>query len=59
MSYEFEEDEEPTWLVKQREDAKLAEEAFEKNEKVVQKKQAKEAYEKMSFFQKIAHWFND
>jgi len=38
MSYEFEEDEEPTWLVKQREDAKVAEKAYEKNEKVIYKK---------------------
>ncbi|QFR50307.1 hypothetical protein FJR48_11460 [Sulfurimonas lithotrophica] len=33
----FEEDEEPTWLVKQREDAKLTEEAYLKNEKLTYK----------------------
>ena len=33
----FEEDEEPTWLIKQREDAKFAEEAVLKNEKIVYK----------------------
>ena len=32
-SCHFEEDEEPTWLVKQREDAKKAEDAFLKGEK--------------------------
>ena len=32
---EFEEDAEPTWLVKQREDALLTEKAYLKNEKVV------------------------
>ena len=37
MDYDFEEDEEPTWLVKQREDAKIAESSFEKNEKIVYK----------------------
>lgn len=37
MDYDFEEDEEPTWLVKQREDAKIAENSFEKNEKKVYK----------------------
>jgi len=35
--YEFEEDEEPTWLRKQREDALLAEKSFLKNEKVLYK----------------------
>jgi len=29
----FEEDEEPTWLIKQREDAKFTEDAYAKNEK--------------------------
>jgi len=38
MNYEFEEDEEPTWLVKQREDARFTEEAFAKKEKIVYKK---------------------
>ena len=38
MEYEFEEDAEPTWLVKQREDAKLTEAAFAKNEKIIYKK---------------------
>jgi len=38
MDYDFEEDEEPSWLAKQREDAKLAEETYFKNEKVVYKK---------------------
>lgn len=33
----FEEDEEPSWLVKQREDAKFAEEACLKNEKITYK----------------------
>ena len=37
MDYDFEEDEEPTWLVKQREDAKVAEASYEKNEKVLYK----------------------
>jgi len=37
MSYEFEEDIEPTWLVKQREDALLAEKAYSKNEKIIYK----------------------
>ena len=37
MSYEFEEDEEPTWLVKQREDALAAEEACKLNEKITYK----------------------
>lgn len=34
---EFEEDIEPSWLVKQREDAKLAEAAYNKNEKTLYK----------------------
>jgi len=34
MDYEFEEDVEPTWLVKQREDALFAEKAYAKGEKV-------------------------
>ena len=38
MDYEFEEDVEPTWLIKQREDAKLAESAYSKNEKILYKK---------------------
>ena len=38
MDYEFEEDEEPTWLVKQREDALLTESAYAKNEKIIYKK---------------------
>lgn len=38
MSCEFEEDEEPTWLVKQREDALAAETAYAKNEKILYKK---------------------
>lgn len=38
MNYEFEEDEEPTWLVKQREDALFAEAAYAKNEKIIYKK---------------------
>ena len=37
MDYEFEEDIEPTWLIKQREDALLAEKAYAKNEKVIYK----------------------
>ena len=37
-SYEFEEDEEPSWLIKQREDALLAEKSFDKKEKVLYKK---------------------
>ena len=37
MSYEFEEDDEPSWLTKQREDALLAEESFSKNEKKIYK----------------------
>ena len=38
MNYEFEEDIEPTWLVKQREDALLAEESYAKNKKIIYKK---------------------
>ena len=38
MNYEFEEDIEPTWLSKQREDDLLAETNYAKNEKVVYKK---------------------
>ena len=38
MNYEFEEDEEPTWLIKQREDAQFTETAFAKKEKIVYKK---------------------
>ena len=34
---DFEEDIEPTWLVKQREDALLTEKAYLKNEKVIYK----------------------
>jgi len=37
MDYEFEEDIEPTWLVKQREDALLTEKAYAKNEKIIYK----------------------
>ena len=37
MDYEFEEDDEPTWLTKQREDAKLTEASYAKNEKVIYK----------------------
>ena len=37
IDYEFEEASEPTWLVKQREDALLAEKAFAKNEKTLYK----------------------
>ncbi len=37
QEYEFEEDAEPTWLVKQREDALLAEKNYSKNEKIVYK----------------------
>ena len=36
-NYDFEEDIEPTWLIKQREDALLTEKAYSKNEKVVYK----------------------
>lgn len=35
MDYIFEEDVEPTWLTKQRENAMLAEAAYDKNEKIV------------------------
>ncbi len=35
MDYEFEEDAEPTWLVKQREDSSFAEKAYVKMRKVV------------------------
>jgi transposase-like protein len=35
---DFEEDEEPTWLLKQREDALLAQKAYEKNTRIVHKK---------------------
>lgn len=38
MEYEFEEEAEPTWLTKQREDALLTEKAYAKNEKIVYKK---------------------
>jgi len=34
---EFVEDAEPSWLTKQREDAKFAEEAYAKNEKIIHK----------------------
>lgn len=37
IDYEFEEDIEPTWLAKQREDAKLAEAAYNNNEKPLYK----------------------
>ena len=37
INYEFEEDIEPTWLIKQRENAKLAEAAYNKNEKPLYK----------------------
>jgi transposase-like protein len=37
MDYEFEEDDEPTWLTKQKEDALLAEATYNKNEKVIYK----------------------
>ena len=37
MNYEFEEDDEPSWLKKQREDALLAEESFSKHEKKIYK----------------------
>lgn len=36
-NYKFEEDIEPTWLTKQREDAKIAEESYSKNAKVIYK----------------------
>ena len=38
MQEEFEEDREPTWLAKQREDALATEKAYLKNEKVIYKK---------------------
>ena len=38
FDYEFEEDTEPTWLVKQREDALLAEKSYSKSEKTIYKK---------------------
>ena len=37
MENDFEEDAEPTWLIKQREDALLAEKSYAKNEKVIYK----------------------
>ncbi len=37
VNYQFEEDIEPTWLTKQKEDAILAEEKYNKNEKTVYK----------------------
>lgn len=37
IEYEFEEDAEPTWLLKQREDALLVAEAYAKNEKIIYK----------------------
>jgi len=37
IDYNFEEDIEPTWLTKQKEDAKLTEQAYAKNEKVIYK----------------------
>ena len=37
MDYEFEEDLEPTWLIKQREDALSAENAYAKKEKILYK----------------------
>jgi len=37
IDYEFEEDIEPSWLIKQREDAKIAEDNFSKNEKITYK----------------------
>jgi len=36
-TYDFEEDDEPSWLKKQREDALLTEQAYTKSEKVVYK----------------------
>ncbi|MCF6339764.1 MAG: hypothetical protein L3J10_03280 [Sulfurimonas sp.] len=36
--YEFEEDNEPPWLAKQKEDALLAEKNYSKNEKIIYKK---------------------
>ena len=38
MSEEFEEDIEPTWLIKQKEDALIAEQNANKNEKIIYKK---------------------
>ena len=38
MQEEFEEDLEPTWLAKQREDALATEKAYLKNEKIIYKK---------------------
>jgi len=37
MDYEFEEDTEPTWLVKQREDALLTESAYAQKKKIIYK----------------------
>ncbi len=37
MNYDFEEDPEPTWLTKQKEDALFAEQAYAKNEKLLYK----------------------
>ena len=37
MDYEFEEDKEPSWLIKQREDAILTEKSYFKNEKIIYK----------------------
>ena len=37
MEYEFEEDIEPSWLTKQKEDALLTESAYAKNKKVIYK----------------------
>jgi len=37
MNYEFEEDQEPSWLKKQKEDAILTEAAYLKNEKILLK----------------------
>ena len=37
MNYDFEEDIEPSWLTKQNTDAKLAESAYNKNEKILYK----------------------
>ncbi|QOP40970.1 hypothetical protein [Sulfurimonas marina] len=34
---EFEEDLEPSWLIKQKEDAKLAEESYAQNKKIIYK----------------------
>jgi len=38
INYEFEEDKEPSWLVKQMQDALIAEKNYAKNEKIVYKK---------------------